>query len=123
MILLSLEDLLMIARRVVGGQVAVRDFGLLDSAAARPSATVFGQDAYPSIHVKAAALVHSVVSHHGLVDGNKRLGLAAVIVFYGINGYKVTATNDAAYEFIMQIADGKLSDVARIAEILAHWVE
>ena len=77
---LTAEDLLSIAEEVLGTS-AVRDVGLLDSAAHRPQASVFGQDAYPTIHEKAAALLDAVVRHHALVDGNKRLGWAATVVF------------------------------------------
>jgi hypothetical protein len=73
---LTVEDLLSIAEEVLGSP-AVRDIGLLDSAAHRPLASAFGQDAYPTIHEKAAALLDAVVRHHALVDGNKRLGWAA----------------------------------------------
>ncbi len=76
MIHLDLEDLLHVARRTLGA-FEVRDIGLLESAAARPQATAFGEDAYPSIHDKAAALLHSVARNHPLFDGNERLSLAA----------------------------------------------
>ena len=118
MIFLDLEDLLRIAQRVIGPGVAVRDYGLLDSAVVRPRTAVFGQDAYVTIHEKAAALVHSVVSNHGLIDGKKRLGLAAVVVFYGVNGARLVMSNDEAYDFIMAVASGDLSEIAEIAEIL-----
>ena len=75
MIYLDVEDLLYIAERAVGGVVAVRDLGLLEAAAARPQASAFGEVAYPSLHAQAAALLHSIVGNHALVDGNKRLGL------------------------------------------------
>ena len=81
--------------------------------------TVFGSDAYPTLHEKAAALLHSVVANHALVDGNKRLGLASVIAFLGINGWRLTLTNDAAYDLVMAVAAGEVDDVARIAEALA----
>ena len=80
MILLSTEDLLHIAERTLE-EVLLRDLGLLEAAAARPATTAFGELAYPSIHEKAAALLHSVARNHALVDGNKRLSLAAVIAF------------------------------------------
>jgi death-on-curing protein len=118
-IYLDVEDLLYIAERAVGGPVAVRDVGLLEAAAARPQATAFGELAYPSLHGQAAALLHSIVANHALVDGNKRLGLAAVIAFYGLNGHRLTMTNDEAYEFIMAIAARELNDVETIAARLA----
>jgi death-on-curing protein len=117
-IYLDLEDLLHVARRVVGGSVQVRDAGLLESAAQRPRTTVFGSDAYPDIHDKAAALLHSIVCNHALVDGNKRLGLAAVIAFLGLNGWRLTLTNDGAYDLVIAVASGELSDVPTIAGAL-----
>lgn len=96
MIHLDLEDLLHILERTVLG-VGVRDLGLLEAAVARPRASAAGVEAYPTLDHKAAALLHSVVANHALVDGNKRLGLAAVVVFLGVNGRRVELTNDEAY--------------------------
>ncbi len=118
MIYLDVEDLLYIAERVLGGPAELRDVGLLEAAAVRPRASAFGKDAYGNVHEKAAALLHSVVRNHALVDGNKRLGLAAVIAFYGVNGRRLTMTNDEAYEFVMSIASGDVDDVAVIARQL-----
>ncbi len=114
MIHLDLDDLLHIASRALG-TFEVRDIGLLESAAARPRSTAFGEDAYPSIHHKAAALLHSVARNHPLVDGNDRLSLAATIAFYGLNGMQLTLSNDEAYELVMAIASGQLDDVEPIA--------
>ena len=83
---LDLEDLLGIARAVAGEDVIVRDYGLLESALARPAATVFGQNAYADLHLKAAALLHSLARNHALVDGNKRLAWTACLTFLAING-------------------------------------
>ena len=118
MIYLDLEDLLHIADRVLDGQVGVRDAGLLASAAARPQTTVFGQDAYASVHDKAAALLHSIVCNHALVDGNKRLGLAGAIAFLGINGWRLTLSNDEAYDLVVAVASGDLTDVPVISAVL-----
>lgn len=123
MIYLDLEDLLYIAERATGAPVELRDAGLLEAAAARPQASAFGADAYVTIHEKAAALLHSVVRNHALVDGNKRLGLAAVIATYGLNGWRLTMTNDDAYEFVMAIASGALDDVTLIAQRLESSTE
>ena len=70
---LDADDLLTIARYAVGDEVAVRDHGLLASAAARPQASAFGADAYPELSLKAAALLHSLAGNHPLVDGNNDL--------------------------------------------------
>jgi death-on-curing protein len=113
-IFLDLEDLLHVARRTLG-DVEIRDIGLLDSAVARPRSTAFGEDAYPSIHAKAAALLHSIARNHPLVDGNKRLSRAATIAFYGLNGLRLTMSNAEAYELIMAVAAGELDEVELIA--------
>ncbi|CAN5143240.1 hypothetical protein BH20ACT16_BH20ACT16_14850 [soil metagenome] len=115
MIYLDLEDLLYIAERALGHAPQVRDHGLLESALARPRATAFGEDAYADIHHKAAALLHSLASNHALIDGNKRLALAAVLAFYGTNGLRLTMTNDDAYALVMSVACGDQRDIAQIA--------
>jgi death on curing protein len=117
-IFLDLELLLHVAERALGAAPAVRDHGLLESALARPQASAFGDDAYGSIHEKAAALLHSLARNHALVDGNKRLSLAATIAFYGMNGLRLTLTNDEAYRLVMRVATGELDDVAAIAGVL-----
>jgi death on curing protein len=118
---LSTEDLIVAGERLFGGKMPVRDWGLLEAALARPRATAFGQDAYPDVHSKAAALVHSVATSRLLVDGNKRLALMAVLLFYGFNGYRLTATEDERVQFIVDIAAGELDSVPAIAERLAGW--
>jgi death on curing protein len=119
-IYLTLPELLHVARRVLGAEPPVRDIGLLESALARPQATAFGADAYPDLAAKAAALLQSLARNHALVDGNKRLALAGVIAFYGVNGLRLTLTNDEAYELVIAVADGTLDDVEEIADRLAH---
>ena len=117
MIYLTLEELLHVAERTLG-EVLVRDHGLLESAVARPQTTVFGENAYPTLEEKAAALLHSVARNHALVDGNKRLALAGTIAFLGMNGLRLTLTNDEAYDLVMAVAAGELDDVAKIASML-----
>lgn len=115
MIYLTLPELLHVAERTLGPEVPVRDHGLLESALARPRATAFGVDAYDTLEEKAAALLHSLARNHALIDGNKRLALAATIAFLGINGYRLTLTNDEAYTLVIGVASGQLDDVADIA--------
>jgi death-on-curing protein len=117
-IYLSAAELLRIADRVVPAGVTVRDAGLLEGAAARPQATVGGADAYPDLVTKAAALLHSLARNHPLLDGNKRLALAALVVFLGVNGVRLRATNDDAHDLVMSVATGALDDVTRIADRL-----
>ncbi|WP_018635950.1 type II toxin-antitoxin system death-on-curing family toxin [Parafrankia elaeagni] len=118
MIYLTLRELLYIAGRAIGSEPVVRDHGLLESALARPRATVFGRDAYPTLDGKAAALLHSLARNHALVDGNKRLALAGLIAFYGVNGRRLTLTNDEAYDLVVSIASGALDSVEDIIKIL-----
>jgi death-on-curing protein len=107
-----------VAERTLGHDYAVHDYGLLEAAVARPQAAVFGQDAYPDLDAKAAALLHSVARSHALIDGNKRLALAAIIAFHGLNGRRLTMTNDAAYDLVIGIAAGDLDSVDEIAVLL-----
>jgi death on curing protein len=120
-IFLELEDLLHVARRTLGGEPVIRDHGLLESALARPKASAFGADAYPTLEEKAGALLHSLARSHALVDGNKRLALAATIAFLGLNGRRLTFSNDQAYDFVIAVATGALDEVSAIAEKLARY--
>jgi len=117
-IYLALPELLHVAERTLGAGYAVRDYGLLEAALARPQATAFGKDAYPDLNAKAAALLHSIARNHALIDGNKRLALAAAIAFYGLNGRRLTLTNDAAYDLVISVAAGHLDAVDDIAATL-----
>ena len=118
MIYLTLPELLHVAERTIG-EVLVRDIGLLESAVARPQTSAFGEDAYPTLDAKAAALLHSIARNHALIDGNKRLALAGIIAFYGMNGRRLTLTNDDAYDLVMSVAVGEFDDVEGIAALLA----
>ena len=118
MIYLTLDEILRVAERALGPDFVVRDHGLLESAVARPATSVFGQDAYPTPDDKAAALLHSLARNHSLIDGNKRLALAGVIAFYGVNGRRLTLTNDEAYDLVIGVASGILDVVDGIAAIL-----
>jgi death-on-curing protein len=103
---LSLEDLLDLVNALGAGPV--RDLGLLDSACHRPQAGILGQEAYPALAGKAAALMHSLAGNHALVDGNKRLALLATVVFLRINGYALDLTDDEAFALTMSVAAGEL---------------
>ncbi len=123
MIYLTSADLLHVAERATGGVVVVRDHGLLEAAAARPRASVRGRDAYPDLPQKAAALMHSLARGHPLLDGNKRLALAGAIAFVGVNGFRLTLTNDDAYDLTIAVAVGDLDEVTSIAERLRPALE
>ncbi len=107
---LDLADLLLLTETLLGSNPPMRDIGLLGSAVARPRTTAFGSDAYPDVWTKAAALLHSIVNNHALVDGNKRLGWLATAVFLELNNASVAgATNDEVYELVMEVAAGDRS--------------
>ena len=115
----TVDDLLEIAAGVLDN-VALRDAGLLAVAAGRPRVTVFGADAYPTLDDKAAALLHSLVRNHSLVDGNKRLAWTATRVFYILNGRDLTYSVDEAETLVLAAAAGEL-DVPELATwIRAH---
>jgi len=118
---LDLDDLLDIARAAIGGDFVVGDYGLLESALVRPRAWVFGQDAYPDLHVKAAALLHSLARNDALVDGNKRLAWTACRTFLAINGQWISAPEDDRFEFVIRVATGALPDLDKTAEQLRAW--
>ena len=92
----------------------------MDSAAHRPSASVFGRDAYPAIDAKAGALLQSIVVNHPLVDGNKRLGWLAVVVFYGLNNIDLHAPDDDAYDLVIAVASGEADHQVAVRH-LAKW--
>jgi death-on-curing protein len=119
---LTLESLLQVAEGAIEGDVAVRDFGLLESAVARPRTTVFGAEAYPTMTEKAAALLEALVRNHALVDGNKRLGWLATEVFCFLNGWLVVAADDDKFALVMDIAAGAVPGVQKIAERLEPWL-
>ena len=123
MIYLTLPELVYIAERATGGEVAIRDVGLLGAAAARPRAAAFGADAYAALDQKVTALLHSLARNRALTDGNKRLALGAVIAFYGVNGQRLNLTNDAACDLIIQVATGELDSAGEIAAILVKSTE
>ncbi|MBK8462058.1 MAG: type II toxin-antitoxin system death-on-curing family toxin [Nigerium sp.] len=115
---LSLEDVLTLVDDL--GVGPLRDIGLLDSAVHRPRVTVFGRDAYAGLDTKAAVLLESVVRNHALVDGNKRLGWLAVVVFYGLNDVVLDAPDDEAYDLVIAMASGAVS-YEQAASLLAFW--
>lgn len=115
---LTLEDVLSLVADLEVGPV--RDVGLLESAVHRPQVSVFGRDAYPGIDDKAAVLLESLVGNHALVDGNKRLGWLAVVVFYGLNDITLDAPDDDAHYLVIAVASGAVR-YPDVAARLASW--
>ena len=112
---LDLDDVIDIVRML--GIGPVRDVGLLDSAVSRPRASAFGEDAYPTFELKAAALLHSLAKNHALVDGNKRTAWLCTAVFCDLNGCESGLTNDEAYDFMIEVSSTQM-ELSEIAERL-----
>ena len=91
-----------------GGSQGIRDQGLMESAIARPYQTFGGEDLYPTVFEKAAALTESIIINHPFIDGNKRTGLLAMLVILEIGNFKITASNDDTYSFTIQISTGEI---------------
>ena len=119
---LDLDDLLAAADAALGRTPEVRDIGILEAAVARTRASVYGEDAYQDLDAKAAALLHSIVTGHALIDGNKRLGWVSVRLFYRLNGRDLHAPIDDAFDLVVEIAGGSVRDVPEIAARLRAWV-
>jgi len=115
-----LEEARHINAQVLGGQARVLNSGLLESALMRPQSSVFGEDAYPTLLEKAAALLHSLVKNHAFVDGNKRTAVVATIYFLEVNGFSPRWEPAAALAFILQVAQGQLQIPAIAAWLAEH---
>ena len=118
---LSLTEILLLHARLIqqtGGAGGVRDLARLESAIARPQAMFDGEDLYPDLWSKAAALMESLILNHPFVDGNKRVGLASAGILLERNGYSLSADNDQVFDFTMSVAHG---DVRH--EEITQWLE
>lgn len=114
---LDASDLLVLAAAVTGGDLVVRDLGLLDSAAHRPRATVLGVEAYDTLWLKAAALLDSIVRTRPLVEGNWRLGWVAAVTLCDMNGWWIDADEDEALEIVREVGRGNVEVTAMAAHI------
>jgi death-on-curing protein len=95
----------------------VKDLGLLDSALSRPKTTLFGEDAYPALELKAAAMVESLILNHPMIDGNKRSSWFALNVFLELNGHQMAASQEEAFEYVLSVATKKLD-----LQSSAEWI-
>ncbi|KGF71425.1 death-on-curing protein [Neosynechococcus sphagnicola sy1] len=118
---LTLIEVLELHRRILeqsGGAMGIRDMGLLESAITQPRMTFGGDELYPSLLEKAAALGFSIIMNHPFVDGNKRTGHAATETFLVLNGVEISASVDEQERVVMAIASGKQE-----REVFVEWLQ
>ncbi len=111
-------DLEIIAAQLKRVGFHILDIGLLESALARPQTSLFGEDAYPTLELKAAVMVESIILNHPMVDGNKRTSWFALNVFVELNGYEIQATQDEVFDYVLDVANKRLD-----AEGSADWIK
>ncbi len=119
---LSLDNVLYLHALEVGPGVPLRDRGLLESAVARPQQSAFGEEAYPSLHLKAAALLQSLAQNQAFLDGNKRVAVLATFVFLGLNGLVVNTGDDDVVALMLDVAAVPLT-IEQIATRLQGWTK
>ncbi|WP_318210044.1 MULTISPECIES: type II toxin-antitoxin system death-on-curing family toxin [unclassified Streptomyces] len=120
---LSAEDVLAVAEHAVDDQaVVVRDAGLLESAVHRPSAAMFGEEAYPDLLDKAAALLQSLAINHPFLDGNKRTAWLSCVTFLAMNGVQLRPDIDAAERLVISVATGETDEVKVISHGLRELI-
>ena len=123
---LSLQEVISLHSLLIsqsGGSSGLRDRGALESAVAQPEASFGGEDLYPDLAIKAAALGHSLIQNHPSVDGNKRIGHAEMEVFLLLNGHEIDASVDDQETIIIDVASGKVSRIELGEWINKHIVE
>lgn len=122
---LSKEQILMLHSQLIeeyGGSDGVRDYNLLDSALENPFQSFGREELYPTLQAKAARLGYGLIKNHCMIDGNKRIGTHAMLVFLAINGIELDYTQKELYETILAIADGSLEYEDLLKWILEHQV-
>jgi death-on-curing protein len=118
---LTVKDVLLLHNMAVdesGGSHGLRDLGLLESAVARPQASFDGQDLYPTIFLKAGALIHSLLRNHPFVDGNKRTSMFSAMTFLELNGYRFDARQKEVVKFALRVENDRLS-----VEEISDWLK
>lgn len=121
---LTLDQVLVLHDRSIskhGGSFGIRDIGLIESALMAPQQTFGGEDLYPSLESKVAAMWHGFVANHGFVDGNKRIGLIVASVFLLMNGFRFTLSQALAEEITLKIATSELSR-AELVGLVGKWI-
>ena len=124
-VFLSVDDVLEIHRRVIdafGGDIGLRDWGLLESAVAMPRSTFDGNELHATLAQKAAAYHYHLCANHPFVDGNKRVAVVAAELFLLANGRELPASDQEIGDLTMGVADGRLSK-AQVVEFFERYVE
>lgn len=122
---LSKEQILMLHSQIIsqfGGSDGVRDYNLLESALEAPFQSFGGEELYPTIQSKAARLGYGLIKNHCMLDGNKRIGTHAMLVFLALNGIELKYTQKELYETILAVADGSLEYEGFLQWVLEHQV-
>jgi len=114
---LRLHDMVI---RQTGGDSAVLDSNLLESAVAQPAMSCFGQEAHPDVHSKAAAYLFHLCKNHPFADGNKRTAYAVAEVFLRMNGFRIDETVETLEQFVLSVADGTLSKAEVVEWFRSH---
>ena len=120
---LSKEQILLLHTQLIeqtGGSDGVRDYSLLESAIETPFQSFGGEELYPTIQSKAARLGYGLIKNHCMLDGNKRIGTHAMLVFLALNGIELRYTQKELYETILSVADGSLDYESLLKWVLEH---
>ena len=96
----------------------IRDLGLSESALVRPQTSLFGEDAYPTLELKAAVMVESIILNHPMVDGNKRSSWLALNLFVELNDFEIIATQDEVFDYVLDVANKRID-----SEQSAEWIK
>jgi death-on-curing protein len=123
---LTLKEILELHRRIIqqsGGLTGIREVGMLESALAQPQMTFGGEELYPTIVEKASALSFSLIKNHPFLDGNKRIGHAAMETFLVLNGHELDALVDEQEQVILKVASGELGRDSLTDWLRAHIIE
>ena len=120
---LSNEQILMLHSQLIeqpGGTTGVRDFNLLESAIKTPFQVFGGEELYPTIQAKGTRLGYGLMKNHCMLDGNKRIGTHAMLIFFALNGIELSYTQKELYEMVLEVADGSMSYESMLKWVLEH---
>jgi len=123
---LTLEETISLHSKLIaqsGGSTGLRDRGALESAVAQPEMSFDGKELYPTIAEKAAAIGHSLIQNHPFIDGNKRVGHAAMEVFLVLNGYEIEASVEEQEQVVLTVANGQMDRAALSEWLKQHIIE